>query len=82
MAALLDTNAAGVLAEHGGKGFGAYKEALAEVVVSKLVPIATETRRLLDDSAEIDRILRDGAAYGPRPSPIRSSRRPNGWSAS
>ena len=61
MAALLDTNAASVIAEHGGKGFGVFKEALAEVVVSKLTPIATETRRLLDDTAEIDRILRDGA---------------------
>ncbi|MDP9095684.1 MAG: tryptophan--tRNA ligase, partial [Pseudomonadota bacterium] len=62
MAALLDTNAAGILVEHGGKGFGAFKEALAEVVVSKLVPIASETTRLLSDKAEIDRILRDGAS--------------------
>ena len=52
---------AGILADHGGKGFGAFKEALAEVVVGKLVPIAQETTRLLNDKAEIDRILRDGA---------------------
>ncbi len=62
MAALLDTDAAGVLNDHGGKGFGAFKDALAEVVVGKIVPLAQETTRLLDDKAEIDRILRDGAA--------------------
>ena len=61
MAALTDTNPAGVLAEHGGKGFGAFKEALAEVLVEKLTPIASETRRLLDDPSEIDRVLREGA---------------------
>ena len=61
LAALTDTNPAGVLAEHGGKGFGAFKEALAEVLVEKLTPIASETRRLLDDPSEIDRVLREGA---------------------
>ena len=61
MAALLDTNAAAVLSSHGGKGFGAYKEALAEVLIDKLSPVAAETRRLLADPGEIDRILRRGA---------------------
>ncbi len=61
MAALLDTDMAGIIAEHGGKGFGVFKEALAEVVVAKLTPIASETKRLLNDPAEVDRVLRDGA---------------------
>ncbi|MBV8912563.1 MAG: tryptophan--tRNA ligase [Acetobacteraceae bacterium] len=61
MAALQDTDAAGVLRDHGGKGFGAFKDALAEVLVSKLAPIAAETRRLLADPAALDRILHDGA---------------------
>jgi tryptophanyl-tRNA synthetase len=61
MAALLDSDAAGILREHGGKGFGAFKEALAEVLVAKLTPIAAETRRLLDDPASLDRILHEGA---------------------
>ena len=61
-AALADTDAAGVLREHGGKGFGAFKEALAEVVVQQLGPIATETRRLLADPGTVDRVLADGAA--------------------
>ncbi len=61
MAALEDRDAAAVLRDHGGKGFGAFKEALAELLVAKLSPIATETRRLLADPAEIDRILQEGA---------------------
>ncbi len=61
MAALLDVNASAILAEHGGKGFGAFKEALAEVLVAKLAPVAADTRRLLADPGEIDRILREGS---------------------
>jgi len=60
-AALADTDAAGVLREHGGKGFGAFKEALSELTVAKISPIANETRRLLADPASIDAVLRDGA---------------------
>ena len=53
---------AGVLREHGGKGFGAFKEALAELLIAHLSPIAAETRRWLDDPGAIDAVLRDGAA--------------------
>ena len=52
---------ADVLREHGGKGFGAFKESLTELVVTKLSPIALETKRLLDDPATVDAVLRDGA---------------------
>ena len=62
MAALLDTDPAGVLREHGGKGFGVFKEALADVVVAHLAPIAAETRRLLADPGAVDAVLRNGAA--------------------
>ena len=62
MAALESRDTESVLREHGGKGFGAFKESLAELLVAKLSPIAAETRRLLAEPAEIDRILRDGAA--------------------
>ncbi|MGA9868585.1 MAG: tryptophan--tRNA ligase [Acetobacteraceae bacterium] len=61
-AALAGTDQAGVLREHAGKGFGAFKEALTELLVATLAPIARETDRLLADPAQIDRILRDGAA--------------------
>jgi len=60
-AALTDTDHAAVLREHGGKGFGAFKPVLTELVISKLEPIASETRRLLADPATIETVLRDGA---------------------
>ena len=60
-AALSNTDHAGVLRDHGGKGFGPFKEALAAVVVDKLAPIAAETRRWLADPGAIDRRLGEGA---------------------
>ncbi len=51
-----------VLAEYAGAGWGKFKPALAELAVSVLAPIAAEMRRLVGDPAEMDRILRDGAA--------------------
>ena len=61
-AALADMDVASVLREHGGRGFGAFKEALAERLVATLAPIAGELRRWLSDPAAIDAVLRDGAA--------------------
>ncbi len=61
-AALSGTSPAAVLAEHAGKGFGAFKPLLADLLVSVLAPIARETARLLGDPAEIDATLRAGAA--------------------
>ena len=60
-AALTDTDHAGVLREHGGKGFGDFKKSLTDLLVAKLGPIADETRRLLADPGTIETILRDGA---------------------
>ena len=60
-AALTDSDAASVLREHGGKGFGAFKDALADVVIHALEPITSETRRLLADPGTVDRVLADGA---------------------
>jgi tryptophanyl-tRNA synthetase len=50
-----------VLKEFGGKGFGAFKPALAEVLSQHLAPIAAEMRRLNADPGAIDAILRNGA---------------------
>ena len=50
-----------VLREYGGSGFGVFKEALSALVVDKLRPIAGEMRRLLDDPASVDAVLRNGA---------------------
>jgi tryptophanyl-tRNA synthetase len=61
-AALSDSTAEKVLAEFGGRQFSEFKNALADLTVAKIAPIADEMRRLLGDTAEIDRILKDGAA--------------------
>ena len=50
-----------VLKEFGGKGFGVFKPALAELLASQLGPIASEMRRLNGDPAAINAILKDGA---------------------
>jgi tryptophanyl-tRNA synthetase len=60
-AALADISAAEVLATFGGKGFGVFKPALAELAASRLAPIASEMRRLMADPAELDRKLLNGA---------------------
>ncbi|WP_172298769.1 tryptophan--tRNA ligase [Pseudoruegeria sp. HB172150] len=60
-AALADMTVAEVLAEHGGSQFSAFKPALADVAVDRLTPISTEMSRLMQDQAEIDRILARGA---------------------
>ena len=51
-----------VLAEWGGRGFGAFKPALAEVTVAALAPINAEYVRLRADPGHLDAVLRDGAA--------------------
>ena len=61
-AALSDTAQEKVLAQYGGKQFSEFKNALADLTVAKVAPIADEMRRLLADEAGIDRILKDGAA--------------------
>jgi tryptophanyl-tRNA synthetase len=60
-AALAELTPAAVISEHGGAQFSQFKNALADLAVSKLNPLAAEMRRLLADPAEIDRILKDGA---------------------
>lgn len=61
-AALSDVSRDSVCAEFEGKGFGDFKKAMTEVVVSKLAPITSEMIRLIDSPDHIDEILRDGAA--------------------
>jgi tryptophanyl-tRNA synthetase len=60
-AALSDRPATDIVAEWAGKGFGAFKPALAELAAAKLGPIASEMARLRADPATLDVILRDGA---------------------
>jgi tryptophanyl-tRNA synthetase len=60
-AALMDTDVASALQEHGGSQFSAFKSALVDVAVGKLSPIADEMRRLMADPTHIDAVLADGA---------------------
>jgi tryptophanyl-tRNA synthetase len=47
--------------EYEGRQYGAFKVALAEIVADFVGPFGARTHELLDDRAELDRILRDGA---------------------
>ncbi|MBU0861458.1 MAG: tryptophan--tRNA ligase, partial [Alphaproteobacteria bacterium] len=60
-AALSDTTSEAVIGEYAGAGWGRFKPALADLAVDKLAPISDEMTRLMDDPAEIDRILANGA---------------------
>lgn len=60
-AGLANMTGEAVLAEYGGQGWGKFKPALAELAVEQLAPISTEMKRLMDDPAEIDRIMAKGA---------------------
>ncbi|MEZ5752779.1 MAG: tryptophan--tRNA ligase [Paracoccaceae bacterium] len=60
-AALAGVSKESVLAEFAGQGFGAFKPKLADLAVASLSPISTEMSRLMQDPAEIDRILGEGA---------------------
>ncbi len=61
-AALSDTTPEAVIAEYANAQWGRFKPALADLAVAKLEPISTEMARLMQDPAEIDRILAKGAA--------------------
>lgn len=43
--------------EYAGRGYGDFKKGLAEVVVSEFEPVRARALELLDDPAELDRIL-------------------------
>ena len=50
-----------VIRDFAGAQFGTFKPALADLAVAKLEPITLEMNRLMQDPAEIDRILGQGA---------------------
>lgn len=60
-ATMAGTDVAGVLAQFGGQGFGQFKPALGELLVSKLAPMAERYRTLREDRAALDAILARGA---------------------
>jgi tryptophanyl-tRNA synthetase len=60
-AAFTDRTVDDVEKEFAGLGYGALKSAVAKSVVAFAQPFASRTRQLLDDPAELDRILARGA---------------------
>ena len=60
-AGLSETSPEAVIAEFAGAGWGKFKPALADLAVEKLGPISEEMARLMNDKAEIDRVLAQGA---------------------
>jgi tryptophanyl-tRNA synthetase len=61
-AAVMGESVEQVLARYAGQGFGAFKPALAEILVQLISPIRQRLDELRCDSAELDRILAEGAA--------------------
>ncbi len=61
-AALADQSAESVLGEFAGKGFGAFKPALADIAVATLGPIRDRMTALLEDRAAIGAVLENGAS--------------------
>ncbi len=60
-ATMAGTDVASVLAQFGGQGFGQFKPALGDLLVSKLAPMAERYRTLREDRAALDAILARGA---------------------
>jgi len=60
-AALNGSSKEEVLKDFGGQQFSTFKPALSELAVGKLSPMTDEMRRLMDDKAQIDSVLKTGA---------------------
>ena len=59
-AALAETSKEAVMADFGGRQYSDFKPALADLAVDRLAPIAGEMRRISEDRAYVDSVLRDG----------------------
>ncbi|MGK9148928.1 tryptophan--tRNA ligase [Plantibacter flavus] len=60
--AMTGTSIESVVAEFEGRGYGDLKKGLAEVVIGELEPVRARALELLDDPAELDRLLAVNAA--------------------
>jgi tryptophanyl-tRNA synthetase len=61
-ASLAQTQVTDVLREFGGGQFSTFKNALADLAVAKLAPVADDMRRLQADPGHIDAVLAEGSA--------------------
>jgi len=62
LSTLTDKPVATLVAEYEGKMYGHLKVDVADAVVARIEPIRARTLELLDDPAELDRLLARGAA--------------------
>ncbi|MEO1704906.1 MAG: tryptophan--tRNA ligase, partial [Pseudomonadota bacterium] len=62
-AALSGKSGDDVIAEYGGQQFSSFKPALADLAVETMGPIGSEMTRLMEDPAEIDKVLAQGAEH-------------------
>ena len=58
---LSDRSISSLEVDYQGRGYGDFKKDLADVVVETFAPIRARTRELLDDPAELDRVLASNA---------------------
>ena len=61
--------------EYAGRGYGDFKKGLAEVVVGEFGPVRSRALELLDDKAELDRVLAANADRAVRGRGPHSGRR-------
>jgi tryptophanyl-tRNA synthetase len=61
-AALSECSVEAVLKDFGGRGFADFKPALADLAVTQLSPMGKRMRELLENPADIDAILANGAS--------------------
>jgi tryptophanyl-tRNA synthetase len=71
---LSGTPVAELAASFAGRGYGDLKKEVADVVVEALTPFQDRMKQLLDDPAELDRILADGAERAGRVAEATMSR--------
>ena len=50
-----------VLSEFNGKGFGVFKENLADLIISEIVPIGKEMKNLMKNKDELVKVLINGS---------------------
>lgn len=60
-AALADMSRTQVLEAHGGQTFSQFKSDLTDLAIEKIAPITKKMRELMQEQAEIDKILKAGA---------------------
>jgi tryptophanyl-tRNA synthetase len=60
-AALAGDSVAKVEAQFQGQGYGAFKKAVAELVVDKLAPVREQTHAILADEPALEKVLANGA---------------------